>query len=259
MEQLSRHLRRGHSRGWGIHRRFPGLRRGQAAVQEPATFGKGNYEGVAAPEAANDAVVGGAMVPLLAPGIPGSGSAAIMYGALTVHGILAGPRLFSERADIAYTFMVGMLFTVVGMLVFGLITIRWSSLIVRILVKFMVPGVLSLSVIGVYGLRNSLFDVAVLIVMGVGGFLLSRIDIPLVTIALGLVLGNLMEANFQRAVLVGSVDTGSPWIYFATRPIALFLMLVALGVLVSGVRQVFRPNPGSLTVKDESGKECGAA
>ena len=208
--------------------------------KHPEEFGKGSYEGVAAPESANNAVVGGAMVPLLALGIPGSGSAAIMYGALTVHGILAGPRLFIERADIAFTFMVGLLVTVFAMLAFGLVTIRWSSLVVRTPVKYMVPAVLALSTIGVYGLRNSLFDVAVLIIMGVGGYILSKIDIPLVTIALGLVLGNLMEASFQRAILVGTVDKGSALEYFLTRPIAVLLMLIAIGVLVSGVLQIFR-------------------
>src|SRR5680860_1755211 len=86
--------------------------------------------------------------PLLGLGIPGSGSAAIMYGALTVHGIIAGPRLFTERADLAYTFMVGLMFTVVAMLIFGLMTVRYSSLIVKVPVRFLVPGVLALAMIG---------------------------------------------------------------------------------------------------------------
>ena len=154
-----------------------------------------------------------------------------------VHGILPGPRLFAERGDVAYTFMVGVLFTVFAMLIFGLVTIRWSSLTVKAPVKYMVPGVLALSIIGTYGLRNSLFDVAVLMSLGVLGYLLNKVDVPLVTIALGMVLGNLMETSFQRAVLVGTVDSGSPWVYFFTRPGALVLMLVAFAVLASGIRQ----------------------
>lgn len=208
--------------------------------RHPEEFGKGSYEGVAAPECANNAVVGGAMVPLLALGIPGSGSAAIMYGALTVHGILAGPRLFVERADVAYTFMVGLLFTVFAMLLLGLATIRWSSLVVRAPVRFMVPAVLALSVMGTYGLRNNLFDVGVLIIFGIAGYLLAKLDIPPVTMALGLVLGGLMEQSFQRAVLVGTVDYGGAWVYFLTRPIAVLLMLMAVAVLVTGVLQVLR-------------------
>ena len=208
--------------------------------KHPEEFGKGSYEGVVAPECANNAVVGGAMVPLLALGIPGSGSAAVMYGALTVHGILAGPQLFTERADVAYTFMVGLMFTVVAMLIFGLVTIRWSSLMVRVSSRFMVPSVLALSAIGTYGLRNSLVDVYVLIAIGIIGYLFSKLDIPLVTIALGLVLGNLTEQSFQQAVMVSMVETGTPWLYFLKRPVAVVLMLCALVVLVSGIRQAFR-------------------
>lgn len=208
--------------------------------RHPEEFGTGSYEGVAAPECANNAVVGGAMVPLLALGIPGSGSAAVMYGALTIHGILAGPQLFAERGDIAYTFMVGLMFTVVAMLIFGLVTIRWSSLMVRAPARFMVPGVLALSAIGTYGLSNSLFDVYVLIAIGISGYLLSKAGIPIVTVALGLVLGNLAEQSFQQAVLVGAVDKGSTWLYFMSRPLAVTLMLGAVVVLVSGALQIVR-------------------
>lgn len=206
----------------------------------PEQFGKGSYEGVAAPEAANNAVVGGALVPLLALGIPGSGSAAIMFGALTIHGIIAGPQLFSENADIVYTFMIGLLATVFAMLVIGLVTIRWSSLIVRTPRKAMVPAVLVLSLIGSYGLNNNLFDVYVLLAVGVVAYLLTKIDVPVVTIALGLVLGSLMEESFQQAALVGQVDFGSTWLYFANRPLALALMALAFGIMAVGIKQILR-------------------
>ncbi|MCG8548550.1 MAG: tripartite tricarboxylate transporter permease [Alphaproteobacteria bacterium] len=213
--------------------------------KNPEAFGKGSYEGVAAPEAANNAVVGGALVPLLALGIPGSGSAAIMFGALTIHGIMAGPRLFEERADIVYTFMIGLLATVFAMLVIGLVTIRWSSLIVRTPRKIMVPAVLVLSVIGSYGLANNLFDIYVLLVVGVVAYMLAKIEVPVVTIALGLVLGSLMEESFQQAALVGQVDVGSTWLYFATRPLAVALMLVAFVIVALGIVQILRERRSS--------------
>ncbi|HSB72383.1 MAG TPA: tripartite tricarboxylate transporter permease [Candidatus Methylomirabilis sp.] len=225
--------------------------------KHPEEFGHGSYEGVAAPECANNAVVGGAMVPLLALGIPGSGSAAVMYGALTVHGILAGPRLFTERADVAYTFMVGLMSTVVAMLIFGLVTIRWSSLMVHVPARFMVSGVLALSAIGTYGLRNSLFDVYVLIALGVLGYLFSKLDIPLVTIALGLVLGNLTEQSYQQAMMVGVVDAGSGWLYFLKRPIAVILMLAALAVLISGILQNIKESSSALPAPSQSGLAPG--
>lgn len=215
--------------------------------KHPEAFGKGSYEGVAAPEAANNAVVGGALVPLLALGIPGSGSAAIMFGALTIHGIMAGPRLFEERADIVYTFMVGLLVTVFAMLIIGLVTIRWSSLIVRTPRKAMVPAVLVLSMIGTYGLGNNLFDVYVLLLVGVIAYILTKIDVPVVTIALGLVLGALMEESFQQAALVGQVDVGSTWMYFATRPVALVLMVAAFAIVALGVLQILRERRAAAT------------
>ena len=218
----------------------------------PEEFGKGSWEGIAAPECANNAVVPGAMIPLLGLGIPGSGSAAIMYGALTVHGIIAGPRLFTERADIAYTFIVGLMFTVVAMLIFGLLTVRYSSLIVKVPLRFLVPSVLALAMIGTYGLHNSLFDVGVLLVIGVLGYLLAKVGIPAVTIALGLVLGKLIEQNYQRSVLVGTVDSGSVLGYFASRPIAIVLALVAIVVLVSGVLQVLRTRETTPTMSADA-------
>ncbi|HEY8370890.1 MAG TPA: tripartite tricarboxylate transporter permease [Thermodesulfobacteriota bacterium] len=222
--------------------------------KHPEEFGKGSYEGVAAPECANNAVVGGALVPLLALGIPGSGSAAVMFGALTVHGIIPGPRLFTERADLIYTFMIGLFSTVVAMLLFGLATIRWSSLAVRAPRRVMVPGVLVLSVIGTYGLANSVFDVYVLVITGLLGYLLAKIDVPIVTIALGLVLGALVEQSFQQAVLVGQVDKGSALLYFLTRPVAVVLMLLALGILISGIVQLVRGRgPGMGADEDETG------
>jgi putative tricarboxylic transport membrane protein len=208
--------------------------------KHPEEFGHGSYEGVVAPETANNAVVGGALVPLLALGIPGSGSAAIMFGALTVHGIIPGPRLFTERGDIVYTFMIGLLLTVVAMLLIGLFSIRWSSLIVRTPRRAMVPAVLVLSMVGTYGLANSLFDVYVLLATGIVAYLLAKLDVPIVTIALGLVLGSLMEESFQQAVLVGQVDAGSTLAYFASRPLALVLMAVAFAIVVAGVLQIVR-------------------
>jgi putative tricarboxylic transport membrane protein len=221
----------------------------------PEMFGKGSYEGIAAPEAANNAVVGGALVPLLALGIPGSGSAAIMFGALTIHGIMAGPRLFTERADIVYTFMIGLLATVVAMLIIGLLTIRWSSLIVRTPRKAMIPSVLVLSMIGSYGLGNNLFDVYVLLIVGVGAYLLAKIDVPVVTIALGLVLGALMEESFQQAALIGTVKMGSVWMFFASRPLALILMGVAFVIVGLGILQILRDRRAAAGEAAEAARE----
>jgi putative tricarboxylic transport membrane protein len=203
-------------------------------------FGKGAWEGVAAPEASNNAVVGGSLVPLLALGIPGSGSAAIMFGALAVHGIIPGPRLFVERGELAYTFIIGLFFTVFALLVIGLLTIRWSSMVVRAPRTMMVPGVLVLAVIGSYGLSNSLFDVYILVTVGLIGYFLTKFDVPVVTIALGFVLGRLMEESLQQTLLLAQIRTGSLPLYLASRPATIVLMLIAFAIMIAGIMQVRR-------------------
>ena len=231
--------------------------------KRPDEFGKGSYEGIVAPESANNAVVGGAMVPLLALGIPGSGSAAVMFGALTVHGIIPGPRLFSERADIVNAFSVGLLFSVLAMLILGLLTIRWSSLIVKAPRRAMIPGVLMLSVVGTYGLSNSLLDVYVLLVAGLVGYTFEKLHVAPVTIALGAVLGRIIESSFQQAAIVGKVEAGSTLMYFLSRPISLGLMALALFVLISGLVQASRKGavpaaaPPVPTSRGPSGRQLG--
>lgn len=208
--------------------------------KHPEEFGKGSWEGVAAPEAANNAIVGGSLVPLLALGIPASASAALMFGALSVHGIIPGPRLFTERAELAYTFMIGLITTVIAMVAVGLATIRWSARLVRAPRAMMVPGIFILSVIGAYGIANSVFDVYVLVIVGLVAYVLSKLDVPLVTMALGLVLGRLMEESFQQAALLAGVEEESVFVYFLTRPVTLFLMLLATAILVNGLRSSAR-------------------
>lgn len=206
--------------------------------KHPEEFGKGSWEGVAAPECSNNAVVGGSLVPLLALGIPGSGSAAIMFGALAVHGIIPGPRLFIERGELAYTFMIGIFTTIIAMLVLGLVTIRWSSLIVKTPRTFLIPAVLALSLIGSYGLSNSVFDVYTLVAAGLAAYFLSKLNVPVVTIALGLVLGRLTEESFQQSLLIANVDSGSLFWFFVSRPLSLLLMALAGLILVAGFVQM---------------------
>ena len=212
----------------------------RSVSRHPEEFGNGSFEGIAAPETANNAVVGGALVPLLVLGIPGSGSAAIMFGALAVHGIIPGPRLFTERAELAYTFMVGLSFTVVAMLVVGLLTIRWSSLIVRAPSTMMLPGVLVLAAMGAYGLANSLFDVYVLLIVGVIAYFLAKMRVPLVTMALGLVLGRLIEQTYQQSSIVAGARGQAMFLFFASRPLNILLMLICALVVASGIRQIVR-------------------
>jgi putative tricarboxylic transport membrane protein len=226
----------------------------RSVSRHPEEFGHGSFEGIAAPETANNAVVGGALVPLLVLGIPGSGSAAIMFGALAVHGIIPGPRLFTERAELAYTFMVGLTFTVVAMLIVGLLTIRWSSLIVRAPRTMMLPGVLVLATMGAYGLANSLFDVYVLMTVGVIAYFLAKVRVPLVTMALGLVLGRLIEQTYQQSSIVAGARKEAMFMFFLSRPLNILLMLICALVVFSGIRQIVRER----RTEGVAGAEAGA-
>jgi putative tricarboxylic transport membrane protein len=214
-------------------------------------FGKGAWEGVAAPEAANNAVIGGSLVPLLGIGIPGSAAAAIMFGALTVHGIIAGPRLFVEQADVAYTFIAGLFFTVAAMLLFGLATVRFSSLLVRAPVRFVIPAVLSVTLVGVFGLRNNLFDVVVVVAVGVGGFLLEKVGIRWIPLALGLVLGHVLETRLQQSLIIAPTRGGNLFTYWMTRPLTILLILVVVFLLVSGFRQIVKSKDAPVETLDD--------
>lgn len=202
-------------------------------------FGKGAAEGIFASECANNAMVGGSLVPLLALGIPGSASAAILFGALTMNGLVPGPQLFAERGDIVYSFILSFIPIVLVMLLLGLFSSRIYAAVLRVKVDMIVPAVLVLAIIGSYAVRNSLFDVWVTGICGLGGFFLLRFGFSLPPLILGMVLGPLLEDNFRRALVLSSVRD-STLEYFVTRPISLVLMVVTLLMIVSAFWQEIR-------------------
>ena len=132
--------------------------------KERKQFGFGAIDGIIAPESANNAAVGGSFVPLLSLGIPGSATSAIIFGALTVHGMVPGPKLFNEHTDVVYALMMGLLLSVIIMVILGLSGTRLFSKILKVNTKFIIPAVIALSLFGAYSARNSLFDVFVAIV-----------------------------------------------------------------------------------------------
>ncbi|GHC29920.1 tripartite tricarboxylate transporter permease [Aidingimonas halophila] len=203
--------------------------------KHPETFEKGNVEGIVAAESANNATVGSALVPLLALGVPGSPTTAIIAGALVVHGVILGPSLFQNRPDIAFVFIYGMLFTVVAMALIGAYGIKYFSYILRIRTAYIVPTVLVLSLFGAYSLRNSLFDVFVAIVIGILGALFRRVGIPPAPIIIGVVLGPLIETNLSRSMRIAEArslslpqylfDSGLSWVLFG---IVIVLLLIVI-------------------------------
>jgi putative tricarboxylic transport membrane protein len=196
--------------------------------KHPERFGKGAVEGVAAPEAANNSETGGAMIPLLTFGIPGSGSTAIMLGILIIYGIQPGPLLFPEHPEIVWPVIASMYIGNVALLVLNLpLAPMWAS-ILRLPSYVIYPAIVLLSVIGVYSVHRSVFDLWLMLAFGVLGYVMRKIDIPAPPLVLAFVLGPLAEGAFRRSLIISQNDPS----IFVTRPLALFLLLLAALLLI---------------------------
>ena len=191
-------------------------------------FGVGNIKGIIASESANNAAVGGALVPMLSLGIPGSVTSAIMYGAMIIHGLSAGPRLFLDHALFAYSFVYGMLVIVAIMGLTGILFVPLFSIILKIDFKYLIPTVIMLSLIGAYSIRNSIYDVIVTIVFGFLGLLFDEFEIPKPPIILGLILSNLIEKNFRLSMIIAKATNTPVMQYIITRPLSIIIILLSI-------------------------------
>ncbi|MEA2104403.1 MAG: tripartite tricarboxylate transporter permease [Candidatus Cloacimonadota bacterium] len=194
--------------------------------KNPENFGKGEVSGVAAAEAANSSSVGGALVPLLTLGIPGSATTAVLIGALMIHDLTPGPRLFVTHPEIIYGLFASLLVANVALLIFGLFGSRLWVKVTNIPKKILFPLIFAVSIIGSFAVRNSFFDIISCLVFGVFGWILRRNKYPVAPIILGMVLGNIAETNFRRAVMMGGYDI------FFTRPTSLILLILGLLSLI---------------------------
>ncbi len=199
-------------------------------------FGTGILEGIAAPEAANNGTTGGAMVPLLALGIPGSNSTAVMLGALLIHGISPGPLLFRDMPKIPYSVFGAIFVANFFMLLMGFLFIRLCVRITNIRHPLLVASIFSLIFVGAYSINNNVFDVGVIIGFGFLGFLMRRYNFPTSATVLGLVLGFIVEANLRRAL---TLSGGSPS-FLVQRPITFVLMIATVASLVVSLYREFQ-------------------
>jgi putative tricarboxylic transport membrane protein len=194
-------------------------------------FGKGAIEGVAGPEAANNAAVGGSMVPTLALGIPGSGTTAIILAGLIVQGVRPGPHLFNEQPLLLYAVFSSMLAANLIYVVLGLFAAKLFARITLIPDALLWPGVLVFAVIGAYGPNQSMIDVWVMLGFGVIGFLFRRYNFSPAPLVMGLVLGTMVEETLKQSLLIFDGD----WLMFFSRPIVVVLFLVTAGSLFAPV------------------------
>ncbi len=200
----------------------------------PETFGKGNPEGVAAAEASNSASVGGAMVPLLTLGIPGSAATAVLISALMIHDLVPGPMLFANQPVLVYGLFASMLVANIIMLIIGALGSQLWIKVTRIPQQLLIPLIISIAVVGSFAVKNSMFDVFACIGFGVLGWILKRHEYPMAPIVLGMVLGKLAEANFRRAVIMGGYSI------FFTRPASVVLLVLSILSMALPLIQTYR-------------------
>lgn len=191
-------------------------------------YGEGNPGGIIATESANNATVGGGFIPTLVLGIPGTPPDAVILGALLVQGVRTGPTLFSEGADIVYTFIFGLLLATVLMLPVGLLIGRFAyGAIVRAPKAALVPAVAFATVIGSFAIRNSVSDIGIMIVLGVIGWIASKRGFSPSPIVLGLILGRIAEEGFVQSWNIGDA-IGNLWAQFFGRPLSMVIIALTL-------------------------------
>tara|TARA_R110000850_G_scaffold9391_2_gene34711 strand:+ start:5268 stop:6761 length:1494 start_codon:yes stop_codon:yes gene_type:complete len=191
--------------------------------KHPEKFGKGAPEGIAAPESANNAAAMGALVPLFALGIPGSGTTAVILGAFIMHGLQPGPMFMMTHSSLIYAVFAGLFIVNFMILLFSKPFITLFTKLLNVPYSALGPIILMCCIVGTYSVRNSMFDVWLMLGFGVMGYLLEKLKFPLVSIILGLVLGPIAESELRRAL---SMSQGDISIFF-TRPISATLLAIA--------------------------------
>ncbi|MBB6218571.1 putative tricarboxylic transport membrane protein [Anaerosolibacter carboniphilus] len=192
--------------------------------KKPEEFGNGSLEGIAAPEAGNNAATGGAMVPLLSLGIPGSETTAVLLGAFMIQGISPGPLLFKDHIDVVYGIFAGLLLANLAFLVLGLFGVKIFVKVLQIPYRILMPLIISLAFVGSYSVKNNLFNVGVMLLFGVLGYFMRKLKFPIAPVVLALVLGPMAEASLRRALIM----SGGSWSIFVERPITLILLGITL-------------------------------
>jgi putative tricarboxylic transport membrane protein len=205
-----------------------GMERNFASAKEKLKFGKGALRGLAAPETANNAASTGSFVPLLTLGIPGSGTTAIMLGALIAAGVQPGPRLFVDNPDVFWSVIISMYFGNLVLLILNLPLIPYISRLLAIPRPILIPLILFFSVTGVYLVSFNTFDIQMMVFITVIAIFLKMLDFPMAPMLLGYILGDIMEQNLSRSMVLSDGSLSFLW----ERPLTLTIMIVAVILLL---------------------------
>jgi putative tricarboxylic transport membrane protein len=206
------------------------------ASRSPETFGKGNIEGVIGPEASNNSKDGGALIPTLSFGIPGSAEMAVFLGVLVLHGIQPGPMLLIEHEGVMFSLILALLASTVLSNIVVLALARPLALITRVDVHILVPVVVAVALVGVYALRETAGDVVLAGLFGVIGYIMIRFGFPRVTLVIALILGEIAERSYHQSLNM----SGGDWTIFFTRTAALVIFVLMVGFLLVPAARALR-------------------
>lgn len=197
-------------------------------TKDKKAFKEGDLKGVASPESANNGSTGGAMIPLLTLGIPGDAVTAVLLGALMVQGIQPGPDLFQQDGELVYSLFIGMILANATVILLGLLGVRFFIKILDIPKILLMPVILVLCSVGSYALGNNMFDVYVMLISGIIGYLMIKFNFSAPPVILALILGPMMEENLRRGLSL----TGGDFMSFFYRPISGTLLFLAIITLI---------------------------
>jgi putative tricarboxylic transport membrane protein len=191
---------------------------------EKGGFGTGVPKGIAAPEAGNNAAAGGALIPMLTLGVPGSGTTAVLLALLMTLNITPGPTLFSDNPEVVWGLIASLLIANVVLLIMNVPMVKVFVKILQVPTWILLPGVTMISFVGIYSLSSSHFDLLLMVGFGVLGYVLRKLDIPTVPVILGILLGGNMEDSLRRAMVIADGD----FMYLFSSPIAIGLWIMAI-------------------------------
>lgn len=190
----------------------------------PEKFGTGHDEGVIASETSNNAMTGGAIIPMITLGVPGEAAAAVLMGGLLIQGLRPGPLLFTDQAEIVYGIFMALFLANIFMMIFQIVGIRLFVKVLGVPRSFLIPMVLLFCVIGSHGVSGNLFDVYLLLIFGVLGYFLNKYGYGTAPVVLGIILGEVAESEFRKGMIMFQGD----WTVFLTRPISATFLAFAL-------------------------------
>ena len=203
-----------------------GYNEAKRSSKQKEEFGNGSIEGICASETANNAVTGGALIPLMTLGIPGSSAAAVLLGGLMIHGLQPGNALFTEKAHITYPIIIGFILANLLMGLIGALTAKYIVNVVKVPYAILTPIIVVLSVVGAYAINISFVDAVVMAVFGLIGYFMRKFDFPTAPVVLGLLLGSMAEEGLLRSIIMSK--STNLLVFYAKRPICLVLMALIL-------------------------------